>query len=133
LICYLLLYIIYTLFIIYLIFNFLLNVFDLNLNIVIFIFLFAGILLHRTPKRYLSQVENAAKSAGGIIIQFPFYAGIMGMMQDSGLSEQMSLFFVNISTEFTFPLFTFISAGIVNFFVPSGGGQWAVQGPIMIP
>lgn len=118
---------------VYVIYHFVQNGFDLNLNIVIFIFLFAGILLHRTPKRYLSQVENAAKSAGGIIIQFPFYAGIMGMMQDSGLSEQMSLFFVNISTEFTFPLFTFISAGIVNFFVPSGGGQWAVQGPIMIP
>src|SRR5699024_9089924 len=62
-----------------------------------------------------------------------FYAGIMGMMVDSGLSEQMSLFFINISTEFTFPLFTFLSASIVNFFVPSGGGPSAVQGPLMIP
>jgi short-chain fatty acids transporter len=57
----------------------------------------------------------------------------MGMMVASGLSEQMSLWFVSISNDFTFPLFTFISAGIVNFFVPSGGGQWAIQGPIMIP
>ncbi|MUV37218.1 Short-chain fatty acids transporter [Lentibacillus sp. JNUCC-1] len=55
------------------------------------------------------------------------------MMVESGLSQKMSLFFVNISNDFTLPLFTFISAGIVNFFVPSGGGQWAVQGPIMIP
>jgi short-chain fatty acids transporter len=55
------------------------------------------------------------------------------MMVASGLSEQMSLWFVSISNETTLPLFTFISAGIVNFFVPSGGGQWAVQGPIMIP
>src|SRR5699024_8438294 len=68
-----------------------------------------------------------------IVIQFPFFAGIMDMMFDSGLSEQMSLFFINISTEFTFPLFTFLSASFVNFFVRSGGGQWAVQGPIMIP
>lgn len=67
------------------------------------------------------------------MIQFPFYAGIMGMMVSSGLAEKMSLWFVQISNEYTFPLFTFISAGIVNFFVPSGGGQWAVQAPVMLP
>lgn len=106
--------------------------FDLNINLVNLIMLFLGILLHRTPRRFLYSVNNAVKNVGGIVIQFPFYAGIMGMMVHSGLSEQMSLLFVNISNEFTFPLFTFISAGIVNFFVPSGGGQWAVQGPIMI-
>lgn len=118
---------------VYIIYHFVQNGFDLNLNIVIFTFLFLGILLHQTPKRYLLSVGEGVKNVGGIVIQFPFYAGIMDMMVDSGLSEQMSLFFVNISTEFTFPLFTFISAAIVNFFVPSGGGQWAVQGPIMIP
>src|SRR5699024_11546855 len=91
-----------------------------------------GILLHKTPQRYLHSVTDSVKNGGGIVIQFPFYAGIMGMMVDSGLSEQMSLFFINISTEFTFPLFTFLSASIVNFFVTSGGGKWAVQGPIMI-
>jgi short-chain fatty acids transporter len=106
---------------------------DLNINIVNFIFLFLGILFHQTSRRFLNSVSDAVKNAGGIIIQFPFYAGIMGMMVTSGLSEKMSLWFVSISNEFTFPLFTFISAGIVNFFVPSGGGQWAVQGPIMIP
>src|SRR5690606_7403020 len=94
--------------------------------------LFLGIILHRTPRRFLNSVNDAVKNVGGIIIQFPFYAGIMGMMVESGLSEQLSMMFVNISTEFTFPLFTFISAGIVNLFIPSGGGQWAVQGPIMI-
>lgn len=118
--------------IIYVVYHFIQNGFDLNLNIVIFSFLFLGILFHRTPRRYLNSVNDAVKNVGGIVIQFPFYAGIMGMMVDSGLSEQMSLFFVNISNEFTFPLFTFISAGIVNFFIPSGGGQWAVQGPIMV-
>lgn len=55
------------------------------------------------------------------------------MMVTSGLSDSISLFFVSISTEFTYSFFTFLSAGILNFFIPSGGGQWAVQGPIMIP
>lgn len=118
---------------IYVVYHFYANGFDLNLNIVNFTMLFFGILLHRTPRRFLHSVAHAVKNAAGIIVQFPFYAGIMGMMVASGLSESMSLWFVSISTEFTYPLFAFISAGIVNFFVPSGGGQWAVQGPIMIP
>jgi short-chain fatty acids transporter len=117
----------------FIIYYFITSGFSLNLNIVNFIFLFLGILLHKTPRRFLNSVLDAVKGAGGIIIQFPFYAGIIGMMVSSGLAEEMSLWFVSISNEFTFPLFTFISAGIVNFFVPSGGGQWAVQAPVMLP
>lgn len=108
------------------------NGFNLNLNIVNFLFLFLGILFHGTPKRFLDSVLEAVKGAGGIIIQFPFYAGIMGMMTTSGLAAVMSEAFVAISNEHTFPFFTFLSAGIVNFFVPSGGGQWAVQAPVML-
>ncbi|TCP31742.1 short-chain fatty acids transporter [Scopulibacillus darangshiensis] len=104
----------------------------LNIDVVNFAFLFVGIILHKTPKRYLAAVKEAVTGAGGIILQFPFYAGIMGMMVDSGLAAQLSEWFVHISNAFTFPLFTFISAGIVNFFVPSGGGQWAVQAPVML-
>ncbi|QKY69984.1 short-chain fatty acid transporter [Lentibacillus sp. CBA3610] len=117
----------------FIIYHFVQNGFDLNLNIVNFIFLFMGILFHKTPRGFLNSVTSAVKNAGGIIIQFPFYAGIMGMMVESGLSQKMSMWFVNISNDVTLPLFSFISAGIVNFFVPSGGGQWAVQGPIMVP
>ncbi|SFE48904.1 short-chain fatty acids transporter [Lentibacillus persicus] len=117
----------------FIIYHFATNGFDLNLNIVNFTFLFMGILFHKTPQRFLNSVSKAVKNVGGIIIQFPFYAGIMGMMVESGLSQEMSMWFVSISNEVTLPLFSFISAGIVNFFVPSGGGQWAVQGPIMIP
>ncbi len=113
-------------------YHFVMNGFDLNINIVNFIFLFLGIILHGTPRRFLDTVSDGVKNAGGIIVQFPFYAGIMGMMDSSGLSEQISLWFVSFSTAATLPIFTFISAGIVNVFVPSGGGQWAVQGPIMI-
>ncbi|MFD1849063.1 short-chain fatty acid transporter [Oceanobacillus bengalensis] len=116
----------------FVIYHFVNSGFDLNINIVNFIFLFLGIILHRTPRRFLDSVGKGVKNAGGIIIQFPFYAGIMGMMVASGLSDQMSLFFVNIATDYTLPFLSFISAGLVNFFVPSGGGQWAVQGPIMI-
>ena len=112
--------------------------FRLNLNIVNFIFLFLGILLHRTPRQFLDAVKNGVTGTAGIMIQFPFYAGIMGMMvgQNAGglsLAGVISQGFVSISNPITFPLFTFLSAGIVNFFVPSGGGQWAVQAPIMMP
>ncbi|WNF22857.1 short-chain fatty acid transporter [Mesobacillus jeotgali] len=117
---------------VFLFYYFATNGFKLNLDIVNFLFLFLGILFHGTPKRFLEAVVNAVKGASGIIIQFPFYAGIMGMMTASGLAAVMSEGFVAISNEFTFPFFTFLSAGLVNFFVPSGGGQWAVQAPVML-
>ena len=112
--------------------------FDLNLNIVNLIFLMLGIFLHRTPRSLLDAFVEASKGASGIILQFPLYAGIMGIMTGASaegvsLASVISNFFVNISTVKTFPLFTFLSAGIVNLFVPSGGGQWVVQGPIMMP
>lgn len=110
----------------------------LNLNIVNFIFLFLGILLHGDLRKYVDAIAEAAAGASGILLQFPFYAGIMGMMvaknvDGLSLAAIISNFFVSVSNEVTFPLFTFLSAGIVNFFVPSGGGQWAVQGPIVMP
>ncbi|MGO2234467.1 short-chain fatty acid transporter [Marinomonas sp.] len=122
----------------YIIYYFVNNGFALNLNVVNFTFLFSAVLLHGTPKSLLSSVSQGARNCSGILLQFPFYAGIMGMMTatgDSGasLAGVISQAFVSISNETTFPLFTFLSAGIVNFFVPSGGGQWAVQAPIMMP
>ncbi len=122
----------------YIIYYFVTNGFALNLNIVNFTFLFSAVLLHGTPKSLLSSISQGARNCSGILLQFPFYAGIMGMMTatgDSGasLAGVISQGFVSISNETTFPLFTFLSAGIVNFFVPSGGGQWAVQAPIMMP
>ena len=112
--------------------------FDLNLNIVNLIFLMLGVLLHRTPRSLIDAFGEAAKGASGIILQFPLYAGIMGMMtgvnaDGLSLAHVISNFFVHVSTVKTFPLFTFLSSGIVNLFVPSGGGQWVVQGPIMMP
>jgi short-chain fatty acids transporter len=117
---------------IFVIYHFMTNGFKLDLNIVNFTFLFLGILLHFRPRHFLQAVQNAVKGASGIIIQFPFYAGIMGIMVSSGLAEKISQWFVSIANEVTFPLLAFISAGIVNVFVPSGGGQWAVQAHIML-
>lgn len=124
---------------IYIFYYFATKGFKLNLNIINFLFLFTAILLHGTPRKFLDAITEATKGTSGIILQFPFYAGIMGMMTGANLvthvslASAMSSAFVNISTTKTFPFFTFLSAGIVNFFVPSGGGQWAVQAPIMMP
>lgn len=111
---------------------------NFTLNIVIAIFLFAGILAHGTPERYSRAVDESARGIGGIVLLFPFYGGIMGLMTgaaDGGqsLSAMLTKWFVEMSNAETFPLLAFLSAGLVNVFVPSGGGQWAVQGPIMLP
>jgi short-chain fatty acids transporter len=117
---------------IYLVLNFQKIGFDLNLNLVVLIFLTCGLFLHSSPISYLSAVREAIGSTRGIILQFPLYAGISGMMVSSGLVDIVSQWFVSISTPATFPITTFLSAGLVNIFIPSGGGQWAVQGPIVM-
>jgi short-chain fatty acids transporter len=105
---------------------------QINLNF-INLFLFGlAVLLMGNFKRFLSTVDEAVASTSGIIIQFPLYAGIMGVMKYSGLMVLISEQMVAISTEMTFPVYTLFSAGLVNVFVPSGGGQWAVQGPIIV-
>jgi short-chain fatty acids transporter len=105
----------------------------LNLNIVNFMFLFIAIVLHQTPRRLLASLNQAISGGAGIVIQFPFYAGIMAVMTQSGLAGTISSGFASIATAETLAFWTFLSAGFVNIFVPSGGGQWAVQAPVMIP
>jgi short-chain fatty acids transporter len=75
-------------------------------------------------------VEDAARGCAGIILQFPLYAGIMGLMRSSGLTAMMAEAIASTTSPAVLPVQTFVSAGVVNLFVPSGGGQWAVQGPI---
>lgn len=113
--------------------HFLLRGGGLNLNVVNFLFLSLAIVLHRTPRQLLDSLNEAVKGGAGIVIQFPFYAGIMGIMVQSGLAETLSEGFVSIANADTLPFWSFISAGIINLFVPSGGGQWAVQAPVMLP
>ncbi|MCX7779750.1 MAG: TIGR00366 family protein [Negativicutes bacterium] len=119
--------------VVYLINHFITKGFDLNLNIVIFIFFIAGVILHMTPINYVRAVNEAIKGAGGIALQFPLYGGIQGIMVTSGLAGIIAKWFIAFSTKATFPLFTFFAGGIINMFVPSGGGQWIVQGPINVP
>jgi len=95
--------------------------------------LFALVLIVFPKAEHLGKAtEEAIGSTAGIIVQFPLYAGIMGIMQYSGLLAVMTDWFANISTQHTLPIFSFMSACLVNLFVPSGGGQWAVQGPLLI-
>lgn len=102
----------------------------LTLNTVNLTMLALGLLLQGTPARYLRAVEEGARACAGIILQFPLYAGIIAVMVGSGLASQLAGGMVGASNESTLPILTFLSAGLVNLFVPSGGGQWAVQGPI---
>ena len=114
------------------------NGFNLGLNIVIGLFLFIGLLSHGTLERYYQAVESGIGGITGIVLLFPFYGGIMGIMTGANadgisISTQVTEFFVNAASADSFPVLAFLSAGLVNIFVPSGGGQFAVQGPVMIP
>ncbi len=104
----------------------------INPNFINFTLFGLGFLLHKNIAHFLQSANQAISGATGILIQFPLYFGILGIMVGSGLIIQISDGFASISNETTFPLLTFFSAGLVNIFVPSGGAQWAVQGPIII-
>lgn len=103
----------------------------IDLNYINFFLFGLAMLFHGSVMRFMQALAEAVKGALGIIIQFPLYAGIMGIMNYSGLGAVISQGFINISTATTLPIFTLLSGGLVNIFVPSGGGQWAVQGPII--
>lgn len=108
------------------------NAFNFTLNDINFSLLFLAIFLHGTPRSLLNALTEAASKVGPILLQFPFYAGIMGMIESSKLADLISNWFVQAATADTFPLLTFYSAGLLNLFIPSGGGQWAVQGPVIL-
>ncbi|MBI2955854.1 MAG: short-chain fatty acid transporter [Acidobacteria bacterium] len=107
--------------------------FALDLNVVILLFLVLGMALHARPASYLRAFNQAARVAGPLALQYPLYGGIMGLMERSGLARLISEWFVSFSTELTFPFFCFLAAALINFFIPSGGGHWVVQGPILVP
>lgn len=104
----------------------------LNLNVINFTFLFLAIVLHGNARNLLNSLDEAIKGAAGIVIQFPFYAGIMAIIMHSGLAASLSDWMTSFATAESLPFWTFMSAGIVNIFIPSGGGQWAVQSPVVI-
>jgi short-chain fatty acids transporter len=104
----------------------------LTLDIVNWSFLALIFLLVRNPFEIIRLTKEAAANVGEILLQFPLYAGILGIMTGSGLIQVFSDWFVSVSTPTTFGVLALLSAGLVNFFVPSGGGQFAVQAPILL-
>jgi short-chain fatty acids transporter len=95
-------------------------------------FLMVGLVLYTSPIDYLEEFYDAVQSSAGIILQFPFYAGIIGIMEGTGLVDTITEFLLSIATPATFPVIAWITAGILNLFVPSAGGEWTIiGGPMM--
>jgi short-chain fatty acids transporter len=118
--------------VIYLVLYFAQEGFALTLDIVNWSFLAAILLLVSSPRELGELITDAGRTVGNVLLQYPLYAGILGMMTATGLVEVFSNFFVSISTPGTLGAWAMISGGIVNMFIPSGGGQFAVQGPIFL-
>jgi len=116
----------------YLVLHFGVRGLGLELNILNFAFLFAGLVAAGSALRYANIVIEGGRVGAPFLLQYPFYAGIAGVIAESGLARMLVEFFVSVSTPTTLPLFAFFSAGLLNLFIPSGGGQWAVQGPLMM-
>ncbi len=106
--------------------------FDLNHNVVNTTFLMLGMLLHDSPVAYARAVKKSAGGVAGVILQFPFYGGILEIMQKCGISDRISHAFVALATAHTLPLFAFAASVVTKSFVPSGAGEWAVEGPPML-
>ncbi|QJQ02533.1 short-chain fatty acid transporter [Herbaspirillum rubrisubalbicans] len=104
-----------------------------GINAVIFVMFIAGVLLHGYPLAYADAIKNAAKQTGSMMLQYPLYGGIMGIMDATGLPDVISHFFIAISNAHTLPFWSYVCSLIVTFFIPSGGGHWAVQGPFVVP
>ncbi len=117
---------------IYIIYHFSVKGLDLNFNIIIFIFIIVGLLLHQTPMRYVIAMKRSSSNISGIIFQYPFYAGIMGIMLYTGLGEKLAEILASVATIDTYPFYAYITGGIVNFAIPSAGGEFAVVGPSII-
>jgi short-chain fatty acids transporter len=106
---------------------------DLNLNVVNFAMLMLGVFFHWRPWSFLKATEDAGRAVWGIVIQFPFYAGILGLFKFTLLSTVFTKAFVAISNPQTFPLFVYWYGGLLNYLIPSGGGEWAVVAPYVVP
>jgi short-chain fatty acids transporter len=104
-----------------------------DVNTVIFLFLIAGLALHRSPVNYADAVKHAARQTGGMMLQYPIYGGIMGIMTATGLAETMSRSVTGLASAHTLPFLGYLASLVITFVVPSGGGHWAVQGPFTIP
>jgi short-chain fatty acids transporter len=104
----------------------------LDLNHYVFLFLITGLLLHWRPKSFAMAITGAVVPVGGVLIQYPLYAGIVRMMTESGLATKMAHFFVAISSEHTFPVMIGVYSAVLGLFIPSAGGKWLIEAPYML-
>jgi short-chain fatty acids transporter len=104
----------------------------LNLNILNLAFLLAGFLLHRTPARLMRAVQDSTPAVWGVILQFPFYAGIAGIITATHLNERLAGVFVRVSTPATFPPLVALYSAVLGVFVPSGGSKWVIEAPYVM-
>jgi short-chain fatty acids transporter len=104
-----------------------------DLNLVIMTLILLGLLLHWRPLAYIAAIKNAARISGPLILQYPLYGGLMGIITTTGLAAVLSQVFIHFSTAHTLPFYTYLTSLVITLFVPSGGGHWAVQGPFAIP
>jgi short-chain fatty acids transporter len=107
--------------------------FTLDINTSNMALLAIGILLHKTPMTYARSFATGARGTAAIMIQFPLYAGIQALMVHSGLAGLITKGFISIANVHTFLLLAFLGSGVINFAIPSGGGHWIVQGPLVMP
>lgn len=107
--------------------------FELDINTTILIFLLAGLALQRTPIAYADAIRRAARQTGSMLLQYPVYGGIMGIMTGTGLAPAIAKTFVAVATPATLALWSYLSSLIITLLIPSAGGHWAVQGPFVLP
>ncbi|WP_191858934.1 short-chain fatty acid transporter [Hanstruepera ponticola] len=117
---------------VYIVYHFVNKGFSLDFNIMIFIFIIIGLLLHKTPMRYVVAMKRSSKNISGILFQYPFYAGIMGIMLYTGLGNKLAEIFATVATIDNYPFYAYLTGGFVNFAIPSAGGEFAVVAPSII-
>jgi short-chain fatty acids transporter len=104
----------------------------LDLNTYNLIFITLALLMHWTPKRFMRSVSQCVPATGGILIQFPFYAVIFGMIVGTGIGDALAKFFAGMSTHSTYPLLVAMYSAVLGLFIPSGGGKWIVEAPYVL-
>jgi short-chain fatty acids transporter len=104
----------------------------LQLNHYIFLFLMVGLLLHWRPRSFVQAIAASVTPVGGVLIQYPMYAGIVEMLTRSGLAEDLSRFFVSIANEHTYPVLVGLYSAFLGLFIPSAGGKWLIEAPYLL-
>ena len=104
----------------------------LDLNTYNLMFITVGLLLHWRPKRFMRAVADCVPATGGVLIQFPFYAVIFGMIVGTGISDVLAKLFAAVSTHSTYPLLVATYSAVLGVFIPSGGSKWVIEAPYVL-